>query len=533
MATWYVRPNTSHSATRDGTSYDTAWGGWSEIVWTSQGFKAPDDLYICGQHYYAAQINTGYHASTANSKATIRGDYAPDPGVITFTASAWVFINRDYTTLKNLTINAGTAYCVYINGAPNTGTLIQGCTFTAGPTLQAINLFNADNQAFVDLTIDGNTFTGGNTTGVGSAIQWLASASLTTPRYLTRLSITNNLFLNGKSNRAVIDLRLEDLTTNTSYISDLTVSGNEFRNCAGVAVEAYIGVLGRNSGIRVTDNVMTGMYNLPGGMGGCFSIGGFGQSTTSGFGSNVIARNRGSRIAGPSGFCNTFFGTYRVFNNYCEDLTTDTIDGNGILFDHGSKDCIAHGNFIRRLTGNGAEGYYSGGFGILILDATGCIAYGNVIDGCVTGLAFGVKAGGQSSSVFNNTFANCSLAGAYLVSGSDLGTNQVKNNLFTASRPTYSVRNGTGTWTGEAGNCFSGFNGATGHTLNAGTITDDPKLDNDFRPQAAALVRSGANLGGKDFNGKQFYNPPNIGAVDDLTATPRYSFVDRKNYFLR
>jgi len=33
MATWYVRPNTSHSGSRNGTSYATAWGGWTEIVW--------------------------------------------------------------------------------------------------------------------------------------------------------------------------------------------------------------------------------------------------------------------------------------------------------------------------------------------------------------------------------------------------------------------------------------------------------------------------------------------------------------------
>jgi hypothetical protein len=50
----------------------------------------------------------------------------------------------------------------------------------------------------------------------------------------------------------------------------------------------------------------------------------------------------------------------------------------------------------------------------------------------------------------------------------------------------------------------------------------DPQLDALYRPCAAPLIRTGLYLGGKDFYGKQFYNPPNIGAVDDLSSTPSY-----------
>ena len=104
-------------------------------------------------------------------------------------------------------------------------------------------------------------------------------------------------------------------------------------------------------------------------------------------------------------------------------------------------------------------------------------------------------------------------------------TNQVRNNIFTATRAAASaVRNADpSAWTGESGNCFHGFGNVSGHTLHATSITDDPQFDADHRPQSASCKRAGTYLGGRDFTGKHFYNPPNIGAVDEVTATPRYA----------
>ena len=63
------------------------------------------------------------------------------------------------------------------------------------------------------------------------------------------------------------------------------------------------------------------------------------------------------------------------------------------------------------------------------------------------------------------------------------------------------------------------LNSAPGCSNN---IEVDPQLDSLYRPCAAPLIRTGLYLGGQDFYGKQFYNPPNIGAVDDLSSTPSY-----------
>jgi hypothetical protein len=525
MTTWYVRPDASHSATRDGKSYATAWGGWSAIVWSGTGVVAGDTLYVCGTHRSSSQLVVGNHASTASSKAIIRGDYAPDPGSLVFTGSAWLFIGRDHTTIQNITITAGTAYCIYLYGAPLIGTTIRGCTLNSKANLQIINIHSADNLAYVDLTIDGNSFNGdgGSVTGVGAAMQWLALASFTSARYLTRVTVTNNEFTRCSSNRAVIDLRIEEGAPESCKITDLIVSGNTFRDCFGAALVAYAGVFGRNTGIRITDNTIYNQLNKPAGMGGGFMIGGFGLSVTDGFGSNVIARNKAYRLAGTTGFSNPFYGTYTYYDNYAEDISTDTIDGCGILFDHGCDNCMAFRNQFKRIKGTGADNYYSGGFGILVLDATNIIAYGNLIDGCVHGVAFGNKEGGQSSDIFNNTFRNCSQSGAYMGGYAEVNNNRVRNNIFTATRRTIpSVRNVAATWTGEANNCFHGFGDPSRHNLHATSNTTDPQLDGNHRPWSAALVRKGIYLGGMDFNGKRFYNPPNIGAVDDVTATPRY-----------
>ncbi len=305
-------------------------------------------------------------------------------------------------------------------------------------------------------------------------------------------------------------------------MADIVVSGNTFIACGAIMMMIYgPDVYGRNTGIKVCNNIIRNQ-TLVGIVGGGIVLGGFAQSLTANFGENVVRDNEAYELNGMSGFVNLFYGTYKVFDNYADGIDTPTIDGNGVLFDHGCDGCEAFGNEFRNIRGTRVDGYYEGGFGILVLDATNCKAYGNVIDGCVTGVAFGSKGPGQSSNIFNNTFRNCSQSGAY-VGAADLTNNLVRNNIFTASRNTIpAVKNSAGTWTGEANNCFHGFGEASKHKLHSTSNTVDPQLDGNHRPRSTALVRKGTYLGGMDFNGKRFYNPPNIGAVDDVTATPRY-----------
>ena len=95
---FYVRPDTSHGATRDGTSYATAWGGFSEIDWGDLGPDAT--LWVCGVHD-DAQLDVGASGSEA-LPLDIRLDHPTDPGSIfnsrVMTSGEWTAsgVNGEY-----------------------------------------------------------------------------------------------------------------------------------------------------------------------------------------------------------------------------------------------------------------------------------------------------------------------------------------------------------------------------------------------------------------------------------------------------
>jgi parallel beta-helix repeat protein len=105
----------------------------------------------------------------------------------------------------------------------------------------------------------------------------------------------------------------------------------------------------------------------------------------------------------------------------------------------------------------------------------------------------------------------------------------VATNNILVSTVAYGIARET-TDTGFSGvtNAISGYTAAPekNATVTA-TVFAPPKLDERFyRPTAAELIRAGIYVEHKDFNGKQFRNPPNIGAVDDRSPTSvRYAFV--------
>lgn len=527
MTTWYVRPDTSHSGTRNGQSYDTAWGGWSAITWGGAGVVAGDTLYVCGAHSITSAIAIGNHGATVSNRVTISGGYELDPGSITASADGGVFlqVNRDYTTLTDLTITANTSFALYFfAAAPLAGVTIQKCAFHGGTGAPIINLSAANLQAWSDITIDDCDFIGGSGGTLGAAINWVVAKFGTPVSTLSRITIKNNRFTDCYADRAVVELRLEDECHADSKMADIVITDNTFRDCPTLALEIYgPSVYGINTGIRVTGNKFYDMTanSLPFNIGGAIGIGGFAPSLTSGFGSNVIARNEGYRLQGPTGLINLFYGTYRIFDNYGEDIVATQGDGNGILFDHGCDNCVAYGNKFRRLTGNSILEFT--GVGIMVLDATNITVYGNIVDGCKIGVYLGNKAAAQSSNIYNNTFKDCWYAGYYALSTADMAANLIRNNIFTGQASVPSVLIKGGTMTGESGNCYHGFTNPVGHTLHASDITADPELDSNYRPAAAALTGTGLYLGGRDWTGKTFYNPPNIGAVDVLPLSPRYA----------
>lgn len=515
MAEWWVRPGTSHSGTRNGTSYATAWGGWSEITWGVGGVVGGDTLYVCGAHSSATTLTVGAHGGGSGTECSIRGDYADDPGSIAITAAGQYFTPRSHTYFYDLDVT-GFSRTVYSSGT-FANLYWLGCTFNGG-TNPIYGLDAANGTAYSDIRFELCEYNGGSLAagGGGAAFDWFVTATNAVST-LSRLSIRYCTFNNCNANglaRSVVHLRTESDVSTSSVVTDFLCEYNTFTNYKGVAIEAYSGhaTFGLWSGVRIRENDISGGSEASDGGGGAVVLGGFGSSATAGFGANLLTRNEIRDVAGPSGAFNLFYGSYCVIFNTAEDLCTSTIDANGILFDHGCNGCSAVGNQFSRLTGK--AGTFNSGVGIMVLDATNCSVFGNVVDGALCGVLLGTAGSGQSCTIANNTMVNIEDYAVYIGASADLANCVLKNNIFVGDG--YSVYDLTATsWSNEDYNFFYGFaSGTNNHTLGANSSTDDPLLDSSYRllPGSPCIGAGVYIRGARHFGGKRLSSPADIGA---------------------
>jgi hypothetical protein len=209
------------------------------------------------------------------------------------------------------------------------------------------------------------------------------------------------------------------------------------------------------------------------------------------------------------------------YDNYW-DQSAMYHEGHGFAFDDYSDDS----QFLRNLSYNNQGGGFSINRGDRNL-LRGNVAYGNWQAGLVANPNDGLNA-------CNNTFfANNAGPGKHdaEIKFNGYCKDAIISNNILLPTVSYGISRET-TDTGFTGtkNCIYGHAVAVEKNASVtGTINMNPKLDSSYRPCVAELIRTGANLGGKDFYGKQFYDSPNIGAVDDVSATPRYSFKRPKS----
>ena len=523
MATWYVRPDTSHSGTRNGTTYATAWGGWSAITWGVGGVTAGDTLLVCGAHAYAANVTIGAHLGTLGNECVISGSYAADPGSITFSGSVFISNARSHTKLQFLTITGATSNCVYESGAPTNVSYTDNAFI--GGTGSIISLDGSSSHT--STTISRNTFVTSLYSGSsGSAINWLVGTAAT--GVITDMTIEDNTFVcaGTGAHRGVIVLRVQSDANVASKFTRVKVRRNDWSVFKGVACEIGSGfpTFGQSAGVLITDNTISNGSETSNALGGGFSIWGF---TTDPAFPNHIARNAIRDVAGPTGGFNVFYGTYEVFDNVVDGTTTTTIDGNGMLFDFGNQGARAYRNIFRNLAGK--AGTSNSGVGVMVLDSTGCKAFGNLIENCYVGVHLGSAGAGQSCVISGNTFAGVVLYGVDLKTDADEANCTVKNNIFIADTGSaVSVRNGGAAWSGEDWNAVVGFAVASGHTLGANDRTTADLLSDDYRLMSGStLIGAGSHISyTRDADGKQRPNPPSIGAYDvatlrlKLTADP-------------
>lgn len=524
MTTWYVRPDTSHNGTRDGTSYATAWGGWSEITWGVGGVVGGDTLYVCGAHSYAAAITVGAHTgSSLATRCTISGDYTADPGSLTFTTNGDFLQNdRAWTRITGLTFTAaGTGAsnnnCIFVTDTA-TNCKYDNNIFNGTDTAAIFSFFATTGQDHADVEISDNVFNGGGGS-TGGAIAWpvVNTSALST---MTRLSILRNEFRNVSANNdQVIHLRWENDTDASNKITDLRIEDNIFDTFKGLALR--IGgdytVVGISPGLSIKNNTFKNGSLSNSALGGAIFV----KCASSGLVGGEISGNRAYNVTGAAGFVDLLYCSgIRVEGNECDGIYTTTIDGNGVLFDLGCTSCVANSNTFKNMPGK--SGASNSGVGIMVLDATNIQCSGNIVIGCKWGVHLGAAGSGQSCVVANNTVVECFDGAVFTTATADLANCTVKNNIFVGDG--YSVYDQTAVaWSAENNNCFYGFaSGTSNHTLGAQSVTTNPKLQANYRPSpesspgagdGSPCIGAGVYIqGARHFGGLRLLNPADIGA---------------------
>lgn len=499
MATWYVRPDTSHSGTRNGLTYATAWGGWGEVVGASMA--ATDTLMVCGAFTLGSTISGAKAGTSTTAKFIVDGGYAPDPGSFSFANGAFYNVNRDYVSHRNLTMTGGTSSRIF-----NTKT---GCDFTnliLTGGANGINFDASNGTAYADTDVIGCTITG----QTNAAINWLVAtaAAVSTVSTLTIRGCT----MSGQTGDQVIHLRTQSGVSGSSIASGIVIENNTIQSARGVGIRAIHGQLTTNGGgsIRVQHNTFSSLTEGASAVGGAIAIGGFTGVT--------VRRNTIRDVAGVYGGCNVIYSVNGVVElNDMDGITTTDIDGNGVLIDHGCSNIPTRYNTIRNCIGNGSAN--NSGAGVMVLDATNTEVYSNLIENVRIGLYLGVQNGEtQEADLFGNTIIEPTVYGVYLSQYATRADLTVKNNVFVGSVPLV-YDNVTGGWTGEDYNAAYGMTASTNHTNGTHNITADPLLTSDYKPMPGSpLLGAGTHLGyTRDINRKQRPNPPSIGAYDAAT----------------
>ena len=239
-------------------------------------------------------------------------------------------------------------------------------------------------------------------------------------------------------------------------------------------------------------------------------------------GSSTDPKNQSVRYAW--GRCyNILVEDCEAWGNFNDPRATD-VEGHGFAFDNWADSSIFRRNYSHDNQG--------AGFSLNLGD-------NNTVESCIAtrNQAAGFQAASAKGSMVNkNTFVNNNLgqvgirANGEIVMFPNCGGGEIKQNIL----QNYGNRQYAADIFPDVTGVSADRNVTHGYPLLEraavlqNTIIENPYLDGEFRPSNPAVIRAGNNLGGKDFYGKQFYSQPNIGAVEDVSATQRRLFVRAK-----
>lgn len=178
---WYVRPLGGVYGEENGTSYENAFNGFTDIVWGDGGVTAGDTLWVCGTH--ANQLSVGASGSAVAGNIVIDFGYTLDPGIIDGVSAYAVIklIDRSYVTVQNgrvlnYTPSSGMAAGLYVSRTSDSAIgniLIQDMAFDGGSD-GMVGVY-VDGGSYLTTYIDGVTIQGCATTGHSRMGIWVVN----------------------------------------------------------------------------------------------------------------------------------------------------------------------------------------------------------------------------------------------------------------------------------------------------------------------------------------------------------------------
>lgn len=459
MAIRFVREDTSHSGTRDGTSYANAWGGFAEVSWAS--LAAGDELRVAGPHSLAANITVGAHSGSLAAPVIIRPLVGEDdPPTLTFSGATFLNTNnRSHMVWTDLPFIGGTATCIYLNGATLQNVAFDGNSFAGGT--KAIDIDSSAGQAKSNIRINYNEFKDQTGTGSAAPITWYGTTAVANT--ITGLQIIGNDFTNNASDEVIHLRNTAASATGFQLLGEIVISENIAHDFKGVFLRQSNDLVTSSihGTLRARRNEIRSNTVASTVIGGGFVI--------SGFSGGLVDGNLVDDCDGQYGGFNIFYNTgLIVARNISRNLTTPTIDACGVLVDHGNVNCSIVANESYDLAGAAAV---NSGAAVMILDSTGTIVLGNLSSNCKHGLYFGAVGGGQSGRASGNVMLDCVTSGIYRQNDAATGNNfVVRRNTFSGKTGSTGVNAQASGWTGESENDFSGFTALNNANHNLGKI---------------------------------------------------------------
>lgn len=512
MAIWYVRPDTSHNVTRDGTTYATAWGGWTEIVAASMA--QTDTLRVCGSHSYSSVIAAPKSGGSNTTRFILSGDYSSDPGSITFTGNGYFNHNQQHYIMDAISINAvasTSSYAEFLQAGRQNFTRSRSTVISGVNQINSgINIACTDTSAAVNLIFDQMTVSGG-----AQGLRWLQSGTISAS--ITGLTITRS---NISGTVTGVEFRYGG-TAGTVAVNNMTITDSTFRGISGVGLRVVMAPLVTSASNWIIERNTTSNC----GQGGNGAAGGMVLQGVTGLRlrQNYSEHNNGRYGGIDLLYCSNFLAE----ENHCNDNYSNDIDGNGLLIDDGCDIFTVRRNECSRNSCISVSSYTPGnpygGCGIMILAAK----TGKVYSNYGTNNKRGWHVGGSPHTdiqVWNNTFINSTENGCDVTAAA--GTPNVlrwRNNILTCINPgsgwiginnlssvsmdmDYTVLNGFDT----------NYIGQTSGTHDL-ALTSDQMLSTNMRPKLnSPLLTSGVNLGPiRTADGKQ--SSSHIGAFGPAT----------------